>query len=113
MKRDYRNPRATEQYRAWLQSPETIPFSFVYGGKEYRGFSEACLAFIGKETVSEGEKESTVLSYALGERLKITLLLTHYPSHGATEWTVWFENPSSENSEVIEEPKTTLTLEGL
>ena len=112
MKRDYRNPRATEQYRAWLQSPETIPFSFVYSGKEYRGFSEACLAFIGKETVSEGEKESTVLSYALGERLKITLLLTHYPSHGATEWTVWFENPSSENSEVIEEPKTTLTLEG-
>ena len=51
MKRDYRNPEATSNYRKWLQAPKDIPFSFVYGSKEYRGFSADVLSL--KEKVTE------------------------------------------------------------
>jgi len=112
MKRDYRNPKATEKYREWLNDPGHLPFSFVYGGKEYRGFSTAELSLMQKTTKKALGKESTTFLYALGDGLKITLLLTHYFSHGATEWTVWFENTSPRDSEIIEEPKTRLVLEG-
>ena len=112
MKRDYRNPEATANYRKWLQNPETIPFSFVYGGKQYRGFSADVLSLKEKTTETRSDKESTRFLYAIGKSLEITLLLTHYASHGATEWTVWFENTSEENSGVLENIKTELVFEG-
>ena len=112
MKRDYRNPEATENYGKWLQNPETIPFSFVYGGKEYRGFSADVLSLKEKTTEMRLGKESTRFLYTVGESLEITLLLTHYVSHGATEWTVWFANASDENSGVLEDIRTRLVFEG-
>ena len=112
MHRDYRNPQATAQYRAWADKPETVPFSFVYGGKEYRGFSADVLTLKSKTTKTENGKESTRLLYSLGDQLEITLLITHYASHGATEWTVWLENTSCENSDVLEGMKTELVFEG-
>ncbi len=112
MKRDYRNPKATEQYRAWLKNPETIPFSFIYDRKEYLGFSDNVLTLRKKETKTEADKETKTFLYTLGGQLEITLLLTHYFSHGATEWTVGFKNVSQSDSGVIEEPKTKLVFEG-
>ena len=57
MKRNYRNPKASENYRAWLEHPETIPFSFVYGGKEYSGFSSGYFILQEKKTDTAGDKE--------------------------------------------------------
>lgn len=112
MKRNYRNPKASEIYRAWQEHPETIPFSFVYGGKEYSGFSSEYFILQEKKTDTAGDKESTRFVFSFAKQLKVTLLLTHYFSHGATEWTVWFENTSSENSDVLENIKTELVFEG-
>ena len=112
MKRDYRNPEATSNYRKWLQAPKDIPFSFVYGGKEYRGFSADVLSLKEKVTETKNGKESTRFRYDLDETLTVTLLLTHYFSHGATEWTVWFENTSSQNSDVLENIQTQIVFDG-
>ncbi len=109
MKRDYRNPQATANYRLLTEDLGRLPFSFVYNGKEYRGLGS--ITPIGKTAKTENEKESTSFVFSLGA-LEITLLLTHYPSHGATEWTVWFKNTSSENSGVLENIRTELIFEG-
>jgi alpha-galactosidase len=112
MKRDYRNPSATETYLAWRTDPKAIPFSFVYNGKEYRGFSSEHFTLRSEKTDRAEDKESTSLIFSFAEKLSVTLLLTHYFSHGATEWTVWFENVSSENSDILENPKTEIVFEG-
>ena len=113
MKRNYRNSKASERYRAWLANPETIPFSFVYGKKEYRGFSPEHFVLQSKRTETAGDKESTAFVFSFAEQLEVTLLLTHYFSHGATEWTVWYENISKKDSDVIEDVGTTLTVDGI
>ena len=112
MKRNYRNPIATANYRRLTEQPERLPFSFVCGGKKHLGFSDESLVLKNKTFKTEGEKESAVFLYTLGGSLEITLLLSHYFSHGATEWTVWFENISSENSEMLEDIQTELTFSG-
>lgn len=112
MKRNYRNPIATANYRRLTEQPERLPFSFVCGGKKHLGFSDESLVLKNKTFKTDGEKESAVFLYTLGGSLEITLLLSHYFSHGATEWTVWFENISSENSEMLEDIQTELTFSG-
>ena len=109
MKRDYRNPQATANYRLLTEDPGRLPFSFVYNGKEYKGFGG--ITPISKTAKTEKEKESTSFVFSL-DALDITLLLTHYFSHGATEWTVWFENFATQNSGVLEDIKTELIFEG-
>ena len=112
MNRNYRNPIATANYRQLTEQTGGLPFSFVYGGKEYRGFSDGALVLKDKTVKNEGEKESIRFLYSLDGKLEITLLLSHYFSHGATEWTVWLENISSENSGVLEDIRTELTFAG-
>lgn len=112
MARDYSNKRATDQYLAFLTDPSCLPFSFTYDGCEYKGFSPEHFQLNGTEVTREGDRETHRFTYGFSDVLSVTLLLTHYYSHGATEWTVWFENVSNENSGVIEEPKTVLTFEG-
>jgi len=112
MKGIYENPLATEKYRALTDDLSQLPFSFVYDGKTYKGFSAEHFDLISKDTVQEGEKETQTIRMAFLQVLEVTLILTHYFSHGVTEWTVWFENISNKNSGVIEQIKTELTFEG-
>ena len=112
MKRIYENSLATEKYRALTDDLSQLPFSFVYDGKTYKGFSAEHFDLISKDTVQEGEKETQTFRLAFLQVLEVTLILTHYFSHGVTEWTVWFENVSNKNSGVIEQIKTELTFEG-
>ena len=112
MKRDYYNPAATATYQVQKNDPGKIPFSFVFGGKKYSGFSDADLTLEHKTIQTENEKECTRFLYTLNQTLEVTLLLTHYASHGATEWTVWFENISAENSDVLEDIRTEMVFEG-
>jgi len=112
MKRIYENSLATEKYRTLTDDLSQLPFSFVYDGKTYKGFSAEHFDLISNDTVQEGEKETQTFRLAFLQVLEITLILTHYFSHGVTEWTVWFENVSNKNSGVIEQIKTELTFEG-
>ena len=75
MKRNYRNPIATANYRHLTEQPGGLPFSFVYGGKQYRGFSDGDLVLKNKTVKTENEKESAMFLYTLGG-VEITLRYT-------------------------------------
>ena len=112
MKRNYENLRATDMYRTLSENLSNMPFSFVYNGKEYKGFSPEHFTLISKNVIRSGEKETQTFTFVFFQTLEVTLILTHYFSHGVTEWTVWLENTSDKNSGVIEELKTELSFEG-
>lgn len=112
MKRNYRSSRSDDFYKKLSNDLSSFPFSFIYNGNTYSGFP--CDIFTVRERTKE-EKESKVcetVKLSLSSSLNIEILLTHYYSHGFTEWTVWFENPSDENSGIIEKPESTLVFEG-
>ena len=112
MKRNYENLRATDMYRTLSENLSNMPFSFVYNGKEYKGFSPEHFTLISKNVIRSGEKETQTFTFVFFQTLEVTLILTHYFSHGVTEWTVWLENTSDKNSGVIEDLKTELSFEG-
>lgn len=110
--RNYTNASATESYRCLLSDLSKLPFSFIYNSKEYRGFSKEYFFLKHDDITRSDHKETHHITFAFRETLDVTIVLTHYFSHGVTEWTVWFENVSSENSGVIENIKTELIFSG-
>ena len=112
MKRNYENLQTTNEYRSLINDLSKLPFSFVYDGKEYKGFSPEYFTLINKSIECFCEKETQNFNFEFLKTLNVTLILTHYFSHGVTEWTVWFENTSNENSGVIENLKTELSFKG-
>ena len=112
MKRNYENLQATDTYRALADDLCDIPFSFVYDGEEYKGFSSEYFTPVSKDVLQSDEKETQNVTFSFLQTLAVTLILTHYFSHGVTEWTVWFENTSDKNSGVIEDLKTEMSFVG-
>ena len=112
MKRNYTNPQSTAQYRLMVENLSTMPFSFIYNGKEYAGFSAEHFTLMNKEVITSTDKETQTIRFAFADDLEISLIISHYFSHGVTEWTIWFENNSDHDSGIIEEPKTILHFDG-
>lgn len=112
MKRDYRNCEADAWYREICREPARLPFFFTYRQRRYHGFPEDALVLASESVGREEGKETCEKVFTLEDTLRITLKLTHYFTHGATEWTVWFENTSKENSGVLEDIQTELILDG-
>lgn len=112
MIRDYRNSVADERYKNFAANPQEIPFTFIYDGERYTGFSTEFFTLKDKKTVSSGNKETVTFYFDFDNTLLVKVILTHYFSHGATEWTVWFENVSDHNSKIIEKTETVLEFCG-
>ena len=66
---------------ALLAAVPAPAFSFKYDGKPVKGGA----------------------SLQVDARLKVTVERTEYPDSDATEWVLWFENPSAENSGILSE----------
>ncbi len=115
IKRDYRNPTADAWYRSLANDPGLLPFSFTYGDAVGVDFSSQTLTQTGchVEEWKEKGKESRTYVYSTADGLQVTLLLTHYFTHGATEWTVWFENTSDHNSASLSDIASILTFDGV
>lgn len=107
--RNYQNPAADLWYRNLEGDLENFPFSFSYAGETYNGFGN--LHQTDVRHAQEGQKQTAELTFAL-DALKITLLVSHYAAYGASEWTVWFENVSDQNSAQISRLETRITFEG-
>ncbi len=112
MKNRYANPQADAWYAGVCQDLSRLPFVFQYGGKEYRGFPADCFTPLGCERAQGLGKETAQFLFSLEDTLHITLRLTHYFTHGATEWTVWFENVSEHPSGVLENIRAELDFTG-
>ncbi len=112
MKKNYANPQAGAWYRTQLDHPESFPFSFTYCGKRYDGFPAESLRETGCSISSDDKKETCERSWIMPDGLQVTLLTAYYSGYGASEWTVWFENTSNENSGILENLESTLTFKG-
>ena len=104
----YFNELATNSYKYLLSNIAKLPFSFFYDKKEVFVYN---LKEISRETVALKDKETTDISFQF-DVLRITIKLTHYFTHGATEWTVWFENISDKNSGILENLQTKVEFVG-
>lgn len=108
----FANPTAIATFEALLENPARFPFGFTYGGHVYSGFGDASLRLLSREDSCKKTKKITILRYLLCDTLTVTLCTARYPSHGAAEWTVWFENTGREESEILGELHTALSLSG-
>ncbi len=105
----YQNPQSDKEYSEWKNAPSLVPFLFKYNGKEYHGFP---FLRILENVERAGDKETSTQVFAVDERFRITLVLTHYYDYGATEFTVWFENVGEENSGILENPRLSAYIKG-
>lgn len=111
MRTDYRNSHADIAYERLSKNLGLLPFCFTYAGKKYKGFSSEyfCLKDRTVDRVEDKETQKIVLAFS---ELEITVILTHYYSHGVTEWTVWFANDSENDSEILEDLHVEVELVG-
>ncbi len=109
--RNYSNSAADARFEELLHSPEHIPFSFVYDGITHKGFGEA-FSLQSEKDVCEGGKRTVERVYLLNGELTVRLLLAHYATHGATEFTVWLENNTEKPSGIIENMQTEMRFPG-
>ena len=111
MPRNYTNKKADEWYLSLKSDWTKFPFSFVYDGTKYEGFGES---FIKKseETKAEGERETVNVVFEFPDKIFVSLKLSHYYSHGVTEWTFGIENKGESDSKLISEIKTSLDFCG-
>lgn len=112
MKNDYINSHADQWYHQITEDPGKLPLYFSYDGTAYRGFPSEFFRVIQKSTQKDNARETQTFLWSFADSLKVTLLLTHYYSHGVTEWTVWFENTGTENSGILEDIRTEMVFEG-
>ena len=94
----YKNQISNQIYKNMLADTSKIPLEFTYNGKRYQGLGE--LEKISAATEKVDDVECSFFAFKL-DVLEITIKLTHYYSHGVTEWTAWFENKSDKNSGVL------------
>ncbi|MBO6053054.1 MAG: alpha-galactosidase, partial [Clostridia bacterium] len=111
MQRKYENPAASAWFSDVMENPGRFPFRFTYGGTVFRGFG-APLVLLDADAQTEGEKVIYTRRYRASETLVLTLRAVHYADYGASEWTVWFENPGREDSEILTDVYSELTVDG-
>ena len=99
----YMNPQGESAYRALLADLAAFPVCFTYNGKAYSGFGGDDIVLLNTKTTVDEGKEAAENVFLLANTLQITLKTAFYPSHGAFEWTVWFENVTDANSAVLED----------
>ena len=105
---DYRNPAADQWYRSLIEKPENFPFHFTYRDIPCSGFAGTP---VDKES-ENGEKITHTLQWQIDDTLRVTAECAHYPLYGASEWTVWFENPGKENSGILTDVYSSLSFTG-
>ena len=112
MKKDYANNEADKKYLELTKDLSLLPFAFTYGGRDYFGFSSEFFSVKERNVTKNGEREDVVFRLGFDGIIEIKVLLTHYFSHGVTEWTVYFENISDCDSEIIENARVVMDFVG-
>jgi len=105
---NYNNPASREIYNGYTGDMGTLPVSFNYDGKAYRGFDKNIFKEVGKSTSNSrsGEREESIFIFKADDNLTISVETAYYHNYGAYEWTVYFENTGSENTGVISDLKS-------
>ena len=112
MMRNYSNPSADAHYQDLLENLSNFPFLFTYDSKTYHGFSPEFFTHKDTKVTVSDEKEANDITWAFVDGLEVKLHIVHYFSHGATEWTVYFENAGSANTGILGELRAQVTFKG-
>ncbi len=94
-------PTALDDYNEYVTDPSTIPVSFAIGDRGYHGFGKDFDLYRRVRHEKYNGKIEDTLYFKHDSGLDITVYLAAYPSCNAYEWTVYFENNTSRNSEVL------------
>lgn len=108
----YVNDAAEQWYYDKLEHMDRFPFAFEYGETEYRGFQHENLSLVKKEQKTEADRVKNDFFYLLDGQVDVVLKTAYYPAYGAAEWTIWFENNSTQDSKILSDLKSVLTFEG-
>lgn len=108
----YSNSFADSWYKSIAADPSKLPFTLTYAGKCYMGFSEEFFKLTYKSISTKGDVETTNYTFDFIGDLIVSLKLSHYFSHGITEWTVEFENSTDTDSKVLEDIGTKMEFAG-
>lgn len=87
-------------YAGYSADLGTLPFSFVYDEVAYMGFPPQTFQQVEHRHRLEGEKQTHCFVLKAGD-LQVTVDTAFYTGYGAYEWTVWFENTGTRNSDII------------
>lgn len=109
MTRNYKNSASDTMFSDMLKEPSKIPFMFTYDGKEYNGFGKD-FTLTAETSEKNGDTQKAVLTFDFKNTLTFNVTLTHYYSHGATEWVARIKNTSAEKCGIIEKLGTKMTF---
>lgn len=112
MKRNYENAAGTAFFRSIMDDLSKVPVSFTYAGVEYHGLSKEYFTIADHEERTADGRETHTFRLSFVKELTVRLILSHYVTHGVTEWTVWFENESEQDSGILENIRTDLSFDG-
>ena len=112
MKRNYENPAAERCWREICADPARYPVSFSYGGKSFTGFAPDLFKKISDTTEKNDGKETETVTFLYDGTLTVTVITSFYREHGVSEWTVWFENRTDRDTDVISGISSSLEFPG-
>ncbi len=97
------NEAVKEEYEGYTSDLSNLPINFVYGDKYYKGFSEDYFGIISRNSVNErnGVITTTKLKLYSDSCLVVTVETAFYKDYNAYDYTVYFENCGTENSDVL------------
>ncbi|MBE5761809.1 MAG: hypothetical protein E7334_07420 [Clostridiales bacterium] len=99
---DYSKRNGYFYYRGVVEDPRYIPLRFTYDGNEYFGLDPKCFKLRHIKVTKGEDKESSLMTFSMKGALLIRVLITHYFTHGVTEFTFFFENRRKEMSAILE-----------
>ena len=82
-------------FGGWLSAPASLPVSYSYGGKQYRGLPEG--SAVSRRLIDAAMLE-TVFAGRLDENVRVKAECLSYKDFPAAEWTLYFENTGSSDS---------------
>ena len=107
-------PEDMEKSRLWLgrrmSAPETLPFSFVYGGQKNRGIPQAWNPVLSQRRIDANLVETVVEGSDPKTGLAVRVEITQYQDYPVVEWVVWLSNKGSQASPLIQD---LLALDGV
>ena len=86
-----------------MNSTDTLPFSFSYGGERIKGIPADWEPSVRGEMVDSSIMKTVVTGISPNHRIKVTFELTTYRDHSVCEWVVWLENVGTKDSRVMED----------
>jgi len=88
-------------YDGYIRDLGTLPVSFGYGSRLYRGFPADAFCIVDSVQTASADKERNMFILQADENLFVEVDMSYYPHYGAYEWTVTFRNGGCGNTGML------------